>query len=177
MKPIRFVLTGLCLLLLCSCEHYVENELMNRVISGNDLAVSFSVLEDGEHVYTMLPARDDSTGTDYLQIMVENEFSISTGRAPISPGKRYEFSFTLRNHSANPVVLSSFWSGLSTTTRQNVLSGENGNPPVSQTQDIYTEWKTFSEIFEVEEGEKYLMIRVYSQEGAFYVRDVSITEL
>lgn len=177
MKSFSILLVCFYLVLCCGCENYVVCDLMNRVISNNDLSVNFSVLEDSKHVYTMEPVHDDSTGNEYLKIRVENAFSLSTGRAPISPGKRYEFSFTLRNHSANPVVLSSFWSGLSTTTRQNVLSGENGNPPVSQTQDIYTEWKTFSEIFEVEEGEKYLMIRVYSQEGAFYVRDVSITEL
>lgn len=83
----------------------------------------------------------------------------------------------MKNASANPVITYSFWEEPKTSLRQYTLCGENGNPPVSITQDIYEEWTVFEEIVETEEGEDSFMISLHCENGTFYIKDICFEEL
>jgi len=178
MKALLFVLLCISLPLIYGCENYVEFDELNGVITQNDLSAVFLVGEEMEHVYTIeKECREDLEESYDLQINVENKFSLMTDRMPVTAGKQYKLTFTLRNPGANPVVLFSLWKSLSTQSRQVVLNGENGNPPHAETQERYANWTTFTEVIQPVEDEVYLMIRLYSGSGTFGIREVSIVEV
>ena len=112
-----------------------------------------------------------------LEIDVKNKFALSSGEIPVIPGKKYRLSVRMKNHGANPVILYSFWKGNKTQLRNYTFVGENGNPPTSETQKIFSELKTFEEVFETRENEDYIMIRLLSNQGSFALGNIEIEEI
>ena len=156
-----------------ACEKSVDFYQLDRFITKNDPGISFRTLNDGEHKYELLT----DSNSDYLEIEVENEFSAYTGQIPVKPGKKYKLAFTLKNKGAGPVVTYSFWKSSVTQSRSFTLAGKNGNPPTSETQKIYTGWKTFEEEFEISDDEKSIVIRLFSGKGNFSIREIRVEEL
>jgi len=61
-----------------------------------------------------------------------------------------------------------------TSLRHYTFKGENGNPPSSETQELYDDWMTFEETFETREGEDSFMLTLHSGEGTFYIKEINI---
>jgi hypothetical protein len=73
--------------------------------------------------------------------------------------------------------LYSFWEDSITLSRSFTLAGENGNPPISETQEINDEWVEFSEIFEARDMESFIRISISSNSGVFFIKSISIKEI
>jgi len=176
--PVVLILSIILTLFLFSgCENYNSSEELNMLFGDNDLNIEFKVLEDKEHIYELTISPDDVENKDYLLIDVENNFSASSDRTSITPDKVYKLSVTMKNESADPLILYSFWESFLKETRNFTLAGENGNPPNSATQSINKDWVTHEETFRVQENEKFFMIRVCSNEGVFSIKSISIEEI
>ncbi len=160
-------------LLLCGCENYHESPEVNGLITTNDLSIGMK-LEDNKGF--TLEKVDDSEGGYYLKIDVTDEFSLR-GQAPVTPGESYRLSFTMRNAGAGPIISYSFWKQPKTSLRHYTLQGENGNPPVSETQKTCDDWRTFEETFEIQEGEDSFMLSLHAGEGVFHIRDITIERI
>ncbi|MFC3881139.1 hypothetical protein ACFOSV_13180 [Algoriphagus namhaensis] len=113
---------------------------------------------------------------EYYKIQVGDEFSLR-GKAEIDQGKKYRLSVTMKNETANPLILYSFWSNPKTMVRSSTLAGTNGNPPISRTQEKHEDWVTFSDNFESDEGEKSFMLSLYSESGEFLLKEIKIEEI
>ena len=166
-----FIFLVLAILLIGGCEKYTESDEINGLIKKNDLSISMKVGEDAnsftiEKIY--------ESGDDYyLKIDVTDIYSLR-GESPIKPGNQYKLSFTLINIDADPVINYSFWEKPKTSLRYYTLKGENGNPPSSETQELYDDWMTFEETFETREGEDAFMLTLHSGEGTFYIKKINI---
>src|SRR4030042_2746641 len=176
--PVVLILSIILTLFLFSgCENYNSSEELNMLFGENDLNIEFKVLEDKDHKYEFTISPDGAENKDYLLIDVENNFSASSDRTSITPEKVYKLSVTIKNESADPLVLYSFWEDFLKETRNFTLAGENGNPPNSETQSINEDWVTYEETFKVQENEKFFMIRICSNEGVFSIKSISIEEI
>lgn len=161
----------LAISLIGGCEKYTESDEINSLIKKNDLSINMKVGDDSngftiEKIY----GSDD----DYcLKINVTDTYSLR-GEAAIKPGNQYKLSFTLKNIDADPVINYSFWEKPKTSLRYYTFKGENGNPPSSETQELYDDWMTFEETFETREGEDSFMLTLHSGEGTFYIKEIII---
>ncbi|MFC1968503.1 hypothetical protein ACFLVX_03845 [Chloroflexota bacterium] len=161
----------LAILPISSCEKYTESDEINGLIKKNDLSLNMKVGDDSngftiEKVY-------ESDNDYFLKIDVTDTYSLR-GEAAIKPGNQYKLSFTLKNIDADPVINYSFWKKPKTSLRHYTFKGENGNPPSSETQELYDDWMTFEETFETLEGEDSFLLTLYSGEGTFYVKEINI---
>lgn len=161
----------LCVLVLYNCENYENSAQIDNIITKNELSLRLKVLNDKGHKYEI------KTVTEGIDIDVKNEFALSSGEIHITPGKKYKLSVKMKNQGANPLVLYSFWKGDKTLLRNYTFAGENGNPPVSVTQKIFSDWKTFEEVFETRENEDFLVIRLLSRSGTFSLANISVEEI
>ncbi|MBF4983452.1 hypothetical protein FNJ87_03585 [Nonlabens mediterrranea] len=175
MIKIKIILVFIVASLLTSCENMIKSDEIDNVISKNDIDIDLKIDADNEYQIQEL-LETENRDIYYLKIDVDDEFSIR-GKADIEIGKKYKLSVTLKNISANPVIVYSFWKGHKTSTRNYTLAGKNGNPPKSITQDIYSEWATFDEYFEGQEGEDSFMIALISSNGTFYIKEIFIEEI
>jgi hypothetical protein len=159
------------MLLIGGCEKYTESDEINGLIKKNDLSIVMKVSDDSNgFTIEKINASDD----DYcLKIDVTDTYSLR-GEAAIKPGDKYKLSFTLKNIDADPVINYSFWEKPKTSLRHYTFKGENGNPPSSETQELYDEWMTFEETFETREGEDSFMLTLHSGEGTFYIKEIKI---
>jgi len=178
----RFVIAALVLCLvslsvLCGCEGYTASDTIHGIVTKNDLSVEMKVEHGPGHQFTVETCgEEDDEAESCLKISVENEFSLR-GEAKIEPGKKYRISFTLKNESADPLICYSFWKMPVTSKRYFVLAGEDGNPPESKTQQTSGKWVTYSEMFEVQEGEDAFVLSLRSQKGVFYIKEIIIEEI
>jgi len=159
------------------CENYISCEEINSLFVKNDLDIEFKVLQNKYYIYEFETFKDNRDGKNYLLIDVENKFSVSSNRIPIKADKSYKLIITLRNDSADPLLLYSFWEDSLKESRYFTLAGENGNPPESETQNINKEWVSYEETFRAQENENFIMIRIYSNKGTFSIKDISIEEM
>ena len=161
----------LAMLLFGGCEKYTESDEINGLIRENDLSLSMKVGGDsnGFTVEKIYESSDDYC----LKIDATDTYSLR-GEAAIKPGDRYKLSFTLKNIDADPVICYSFWKKPKTSLRHYTFKGENGNPPSSETQELYDAWMTFEETFETHEGEDSFMLTLHSGEGTFYIKEINI---
>ena len=161
----------LAILTISGCEKYTESDEINGLIKKNDLSINMKVGDDSNG-FTVEKIYDSSN--DYcLQIDVTDTYSLR-GEAAIKPGDKYKLSFIMKNTDADPVICYSFWKKPKTSLRHYTFKGENGNPPSSETQEFYDEWKTFEETFETREGEDSFLLTLLSREGTFYIKDINI---
>jgi len=167
----------LILLLFSGCENYTSSKEINALFVKNDLNIEFKVLQDKDHIYEFTTLTDNLESKNYLLIDVENNFSVSSDRIPITPDKVYKLFITIKNESADPLVLYSFWKDSITESRNFTLAGENGNPPKSETQNINKDWTKYEETFQAQENENFIMMRIYSTQGVFSIKDISIEEI
>jgi hypothetical protein len=167
----------LIVLLFSGCENYTPCKELNSLFVKNDLDIEFKVLQNREHKYGLTTLTDNLDDKEYLLIDVENNFSVSSNRVSVTPGKVYKLSIMIKNESADPLVLYSFWKDSITESRYFTLAGENGNPPISETQNINKDWVSYEETFQTQENEKFIMIRIYSNQGVFNIKDISIEEI
>jgi hypothetical protein len=166
-----FIFLVLAILLIGGCEKYTESDEINGLIKENDLSINMKVGGDSNG-FTMEKIYESDD--DYcLQIDVTDTYSLR-GEAAIKPGDKYKLSFTLKNIDADPVINYSFWEKPKTSLRHYTFKGENGNPPSSETQELYDEWMTFEETFETREGEDSFMLTLHSGEGTFYIKEIKI---
>ena len=161
----------LAMLLFGGCEKYTESDEINGLIKKNDLSISMKVGEDANSftIEKIFESGDDY----YLKIDVTDIYSLR-GESPIKPGNQYKLSFTLKNIDADPVINYSFWEKPKTSLRHYTLKGENGNPPSSETQELYDDWMTFEETFETREDEDSFLLTLHSGEGTFYIKEINI---
>lgn len=161
----------LTMLLFGSCEKYIESDEINGLIKQNDLSIVMKVGDDaGGFTVEKIYESDD----DYcLKIDVTDTYSLR-GEAALKPGNQYKLSFTLKNINADPVINYSFWEKPKTSLRHYTFKGENGNPPSSETQELFDDWMTFEETFETREGEDSFMLTLHSGEGTFYIKEIII---
>ena len=161
----------LATLLFEGCEKYTESDEINGLIKQNDLFINMKARDDaGGFTVEKICESDD----DYcLKIDVADTYSLR-GEAAIKPGNQYKLSFTLKNIDADPVINYSFWEKPKTSLRYYTFKGENGNPPSSETQELYDDWMTFEETFETHEGEDSFMLTLHSGEGTFYIKEINI---
>jgi hypothetical protein len=159
------------------CENYTSCEEINSLFIKNDINIEFKVLQNKDYMYKFTTLTDSLDAKNYSLVDVENSFSVSSNRTPIATDKVYKLIITIKNESANPLVLYSFWKDSITETRNFTLAGENGNPPKSETQNINNGWTSFEETFQAQENEKFIMIRIYSNQGIFSIKDISIEEI
>ncbi len=171
MKRALIALLAFCFIFLLGCEKYEPSAEINRLMKKNVLSMELKVKEDDCTI-------KEATGEDgeYIEIEVRGEFSLR-GEADIQPGKPYKLSITMKNENADPVVGYSFWTDSITTTRHYTLAGENGNPPVSATQERHSEWITFAETFEAREDEGAFLLTLHCTKGVFLIQDISIEEI
>ncbi len=175
MKKLKLILpvifAVLAMLLFSGCEKYTESDEINGLIKKNDLSINMKVGDDADG-FTMEKIYE--SGDDYyLKIDVTNTYSLR-GEAGIKPGDEYTLSFILKNIDADPVICYSFWEKPKTSLRNYTFQGENGNPPYSETQELYDEWVTFKETFKTHEGEDSFMLTLHSGEGTFYIKEINI---
>lgn len=175
MRKVGIMSFFLTALLFFSCENMVSVDEINNLISENDLNIQLKIDDDNDYKIQKVLENENNNG-HYLRIDVNNKFSIR-GKTNIEIKKKYRLSITLKNINANPVVNYSFWKGLKTSVRSYTLAGENGNPPTSETQEIYNDWVTFNEYFEAQEGEDSFMLSLFCEKGTFYIKDIEIEEL
>lgn len=175
MKRFAIPMFILCVLLLSGCEKYSEIKEIDGIFKKNDLLIKMKA-DRGDNQKFAVKEIKDGDGENYLEINVENEFSLR-GEAKIEPGRKYKLSVTLKNKSADPLIHYSFWEKPVTSKRYFVFNGENGNPPYSETQKIYEQWVTFEEIFETKENEDAFTLSLISKKGIFYIKEISIEEL
>ena len=167
--PIIFLV--LAMLLFGGCEKYTESGEINGLIKEKDLSINMKV-GDNSSGFTIDKIYESSD--DYcLKIDVTDTYSLR-GEAAIKPGDKYKLSFTLKNIDADPVICYSFWEKPKTSLRHYTFKGENGNPPSSETQELYDAWTTFEETFETREGEDSFMLTLLSGEGTFYIKEINI---
>ena len=156
------------MLLFGGCENYTESQEINGLIKKNDLSINMKVEDDSngfsiDKIY-------ESGDNYYLNIDVVDTYSLR-GEAAIKSGGKYKLSFTLKNIDADPVINYSFWKKPITSLRHFTLKGENGNPPSSETQELYDDWTIFEESFIVREGEDSFMLTLCSEEDTFCIRE------
>jgi hypothetical protein len=175
MRKIKLIFPGICLVLTMmlsyGCEKYTESNELNSLIKINDLSVNMKV-EDNPGGFTMEKIYE-SDDDYFLKIRVTETYSLR-GETAIKPGDKYRLSFTLKNIDANPVINYSFWKKPKTSLRHYTFKGENGNPPSSDTQELYDDWITFEETFETREGEDSFLLTLRSEEGTFYIKEINI---
>ncbi len=153
------------------CEKYTESGDINGLIKKNDLSINMKVLDDSSGFIT---EKIYENGDNYcLKIDVKDTYSLR-GEAAIEPGGKYKLTFTLKNIDADPVINYSFWKKPKTSLRNYTFKGENGNPPSSDTQAIFSEWTKFEETFETLEGEDSFLLTLHCGEGVFYIKEISI---
>ena len=167
----------LIILLFSGCENYTSCKEINSLFVKNDLNIEFKVLQNKDYMFKFTTLTDNLDGKNYLLIDVENNFSVSSDRIPITLAKAYKLSITIKNESADPLVLYSFWKDSITESRNFTLAGENGNPPKSETQNINKDWAKYEETFQAQENENFIMVRIYSNQGVFSIKDISIEEI
>ena len=161
----------LAMLLISGCEKYTESDEINGLIKKNDLSINMKV-EDDSNSFTIEKIYESDD--DYcLKIDVTDTYSLR-GEAAIKSGDKYKLSFIMKNTDADPVICYSFWKKPKTQLRHYTLKGENGNPPSSDTQELYDNWMTFEETFETCEGEDSFMLTLHSGEGTFYIKEINI---
>jgi hypothetical protein len=158
-------------ILFSGCEKYTDSGDINGLIKKNDLSVNMKVRDNPssfstEKIY-------ENGDNYYLKIDVKDTYSLR-GEAEIKPGCRYKLSFTLRNINADPVINYSFWEMPETSLRHYTFKGENGNPPSSDTQAIFSEWTTFEETFETFKGEDSFLVTLHCNKGVFYIKEINI---
>lgn len=153
------------------CNTFVYSDKIDSVISKNDLNILLKIDDNNDY-----QIKEVSDNDYYLKIDVIDEFTIR-GKTEIEAGKKYKLSITLKNLSANPVILYSFWKNPVTSKRNFTLAGENGNPPISKTQELHTDWTTFYDYFEAKEGEDSFMLTIFCNSGTFYLKDIKIEEV
>lgn len=174
MKLVKILSLLLIILITSSCEKMVKVDEINSVISKNDLGIELKVnIDQGNEIQRI---SENEKSDNYLKIIVADEFSLR-GKAKIEVNKKYKLSITLKNINANPVMMYSFWKGLKTSVRTFTVAGENGNPPISETQKKHSQWITFDEYFQAQEGEDSLMIVLFSKKGTFYLKDIKIEQV
>ena len=173
----RAIVILVFVLLLFGCEHYAVNTELNSIFSTNDLDVVFKVLEDDDHKCTITTQNAADGNVEYITIVVENELSITSGEAHFTPVKEYHLSITMKNESSDPLILYSFWTDNITESRYYVLAGDDVEFPTSETQSIHNEWKTFEELLETKENEKFMKIWIRSNAGSFRIKNISIEEI
>jgi hypothetical protein len=162
------------MLLISGCEKYAESDEINGLIKKNDLSIIMKVGDDSDGFNIEKIYENDD---DYcLKIDVTDTYSLR-GEAAIQPGDKYKLSFTLKNIDADPVICYSFWKEPITSLRHYTFKGENGNPPSSETQELYDSWMTFEETFETREGEDSFMLTLLSGEGTFYIKEINIEHM
>jgi hypothetical protein len=146
----------------------------NGLIKRNDLSINIKVGDDsnGFTIEKIYESDDDYC----LKIDVTDTYSLR-GEAMIKPGDKYKLSFTLKNIDADPVINYSFWKKPVTSLRHYSFKGENGNPPSSETQELYDDWITFAETFETCEGEDSFLLTLRSGEGTFYIKEINIEQV
>ena len=178
MKKSKFVFSAIFLfmgtLLLCGCENYAVSDEINGLFRENALSIEMKV-EDSADGFTAERVYESATEY-YLKINVSGTYSLR-GKAEIKPGNKYRLSFTLKNTDADPVINYSFWKGPVTSLRHYTFKGENGNPPSSETQELYYDWTTFEETFETLEGEDSFLLTLHSADGTFYIKEINIKQL
>ena len=161
----------LAILLVTGCEKYTESDEINGLMKENDLSINMKVGDDSDG-FTIEKIYE--SGDDYcLKIDVTDTYSLR-GEAAIKPEDKYKLSFTLKNIDADPVINYSFWKKPKTSLRHYTFQGENGNPPSSETQELYDDWVTFEETFETREGEDSFLLTLISGEGTFYIKEINI---
>lgn len=175
MRKIRIMLFFLTVLFFSSCENMVRIDEIENVITKNDLNIQLKIDVDNDYEIQKVLENENSNNY-YLKINVANKFTIR-GKTEISVNKKYRLSIILKNVNANPVIMYSFWKGLKTSVRNYALAGENGNPPISKTQEIYNDWVTFDEYFEAQEGEDFFMLTLFCESGIFYIKEIKIEEV
>ena len=164
----------LCVTSIISCQKKIENNILQDSIKDNDLGIDLR-LENDKGIELEEISTGDS-GEVYYKISVDKEFALR-GKVSIEPNQSYKLSVTMKNESSNPLVLYSFWKGLVTSVRNFTLAGENGNPPVSETQKVSPDWVTFEETFQAQEGEDSFMLSLVSKAGTFYIKEIQIVAL
>ncbi|MBN2240589.1 MAG: hypothetical protein JW712_12515 [Dehalococcoidales bacterium] len=162
-----FVVTG------CN-EKYVNSDELNNLVKDNDLGIQLRIEEN--HGGFVLKEVGESEGGPGLKIDVSDEFSFR-GEAEIIPGNRYRLSITMKNTDSDPVICYSFWKKPVTSLRHYTLCGEDGNPPVSETQACHDDWATFEETFETREGEDSFMLTLHSGKGTFFIKEIKIVRI
>jgi hypothetical protein len=161
----------LAMLPISGCEKYAESDEINGLIKKNDLSMNMKVGDDSSGFTIDKIYEGDN---DYcLKINVTDTYALR-GETAIKPGDKYRLSFTLKNIDADPVINYSFWKKPKTSLRHYTFRGENGNPPSSDTQELYDEWKTFEETFETHEGEDSFLLTLHSGKGIFYIKEINI---
>jgi|GEM_PF-1191147 len=165
------------ILCLSGCENYVLDEDFNSIVTKNDIDAEFEIKKEKNNKYKITSYKDIDNGRDYIEIDVKSNLSITCGRIPIEPDKSYRLSIVMKNHSSDPLLLYSFWEDPIKQSRSFTLAGENGNPPISETQEVHQEWVTFTEIFQAEEKESYFKISILSNSGIFYIKSIFIEEI
>jgi uncharacterized protein YxeA len=157
-------------------ENYVSDKDFNSIIIKNDIGAEFKIKKEKNYDYKITSYKD-TDGEKYIEINVEDNLSITCNRTPIEPNKNYRLSIVMKNHNSNPLFLYSFWKDSITESRNYTLAGENGNPPISETQEIHQDWVTFTEMFKAEEKESFIRISISSNSGVFYFKSISIEEI
>jgi len=153
----------------------IRNDEIDDIISKNDINIKLKIDADNDYEIQKVLEKENSND-QYLKIDVDNKFLIR-GKAGIEVKKKYKLSVTIKNISANPVIVYSFWRGLKTSTRNYTLAGEKGNPPTSKTQDRHNDWATYEEYFEAQEGEDSFMMALICNSGTFYIKEIIIEEI
>jgi hypothetical protein len=171
MRKIRILSLLVSVLFFYGCENFVTNEKIDSIISRNDLNILLKIDDNNDY-----QIKEVSDNDNYLKIDVIDEFTIR-GKTKIEIGKKYKLSITLKNLSASPVILYSFWKDPVTSRRNYTLAGENGNPPISKTQELHTDWTTFYDYFEAKEGEDSFMLTIFCKPGTFHIKDIKIEEV
>ena len=170
------IITLSSLLCFSGCENYVSNEDFNSIVTKNDIDAKFEIKKEKNNEYKITSYKDIDNWKDYIEIDVKDNLSITCGITPIKPNRNYRLSIVMKNHSSDPQLLYSFWEDSITQSRSFTLAGENGNPPTSKTQEIFQEWVTFTEMFQVKEEESFFKISILSNSGVFYIKSISIEE-
>jgi hypothetical protein len=129
---------------LMGCQKKIDSSVLQEIITVNDIGIELRVEKDKGCEIERIT--DGKGNKPYLKISVSDECSIR-GKTEIDIEQPYRLSVTIKNDGANPLFLYSFWKGLVTSRRNFTLAGENGNPPLSGTQEVTSEWTTFDEIF------------------------------
>jgi len=174
MKRVEILSLFFTITIIFGCEKMVKIDEIDDVISENDLGIELKI--DTNKDFEIQRIAENETSDYYLKIIVADEFYLR-GKTEIENNKKYKLSVTMKNDNANPIISYSFWKGLKTSLRNYTLDGENGNPPTSKTQEIHSDWVTFDEYFEAQEGEESFMITLFSENGTFYLKDLNIQEI
>ena len=157
--------------MISSCEKGNQFDEIQDIIIVNNINLKIN-LENVKGVeIDGLPI--NKPGDEHIKIHATNEFSLR-GKVNIEANKPYRLSVTMKNESANPLVLYSFWNGPITLKRSLVLDGKPGNPPASKTQQVSTEWKTYETTFKAMKGEDSFMLNIFSEGGIFYLKEIRI---